>query len=158
MAKLTLFLQFAIGDDRFVFDCAQVREVLPYLSLKPILQAPKGVVGLFDYRGKLTPVIDITELTLGRKARTRVSTRIIVFNYLDPLGDSHPLGLIAENVTRTYRRNKDDFVASGVENRTTPYLGPVAPDPNGLIQYIDAQKLLPTSVCDILFQTLAEES
>lgn len=157
MVKLTLFLQFGIGEDRFVFDCEQVLEVLPYLALKPILQAPKGVVGLFDYRGKLTPVIDITELSLGRKAHTRVSTRIIVVSYQDSLGKFHPLGLIAENVTRTYRRSKNDFVDSGVENKATPYLGPVAPDPNGLIQYVDAQKLLPPSVCDILFQTLAQE-
>lgn len=155
MDKLTLFLQFEMGEDRFVFDCAQVLEVLPFLALKRIPQAQKGVVGVFDYRGKMTPVIDINELIIGSSARTRISTRIVVVSYHDVEGKIHPLGLIAEHVTRTFRRSKADFVASGVENPATPYLGLVASDPNGLIQFVDPQQLLPTSVCDVLFQTLS---
>ncbi len=158
MAKLTLFLQFEMGEDRFVLDCAQVLEVLPYLALKQIPQAPKGVVGVFDYRGSMTPVIDINELILNRPAHKRVSTRIIVIRYQGTEGKPHPLGLIAEHATRTFRRSKDDFVVSGVDNRATPYLGPVAPDPHGLIQFVDAKKLLPPSVCAALFQTLVEEA
>jgi chemotaxis-related protein WspB len=158
MDKLTLFLQFEMGEDRFVLDCAQVLEVLPFLALKRIPQALNGIVGIFDYRGVMTPVIDINELIIGISARSCVSTRIIVVSYYDKQGKPHPLGLIAERVTRTFRRGKGDFVDSGVENQASPYLGAVASDSNGLIQYVDAQKLLPTSVCDVLFQKLIEEA
>jgi chemotaxis-related protein WspB len=158
MEKLTLFLQFEMGEDRFVLDCTQVLEVLPFLALKRIPQALKGIAGIFDYRGIMTPVIDINELIIGINARSRVSTRIIMVSYYDKQGEAHPLGLIAERVTRTFRRSKSDFVDSGVVNQATPYLGPVASDSNGLIQYVDVQKLLPTGVCDLLFQTLTEEA
>lgn len=158
MGKLTLFLQFEMGEDRFVLDCEQILEVLPYLALKQIPLAPKGVVGIFDYRGAMTPVIDMNELILNRPAHKRVSTRIVVIRYHDTEGKPHPLGIIVEHATRTLRRQKADFVASGIDNRATPYLGPVAPDSNGLIQFVDAQKLLPPSVCDALFQTLVKEA
>ena len=155
MASQTLFLQFEMGADRFVLDCAQVLEVLPYLALKQIPQLPKGIAGIFDYRGDMSPVIDINEIILGIPAQERISTRIIMIRYHDTSGKPHPLGIIAEHASRTFRRNKDDFVASGVESRETPYLGPVATDANGLIQFVDAEKLLPPHIGDALFQNLA---
>lgn len=151
-----LFLQFEVGEDRYVLDCAQVIEVLPLLAVKQLPQAPAGVAGVFDYRGEPVPAIDLSELMLGRPARARTSTRIVVVHYPDWQGQSRPLGLIAERVTQTLRRDEKEFVASGVENRDTPYLGPVAPGPHGLIQWVDARRLLPPKVRDVLFQTLPE--
>jgi chemotaxis-related protein WspB len=147
-----LFLLFQLGQDRYALDTSQVAEVLPLVGITPILQAPPGV-GLFNCRGVPVPVIDLSQLTMGRPARSRLNTRIVLVHYPDGSGGTHLLGLIAEKVSETVRRDKADFVASGVTNDRAPYLGPVATDARGLMQWIDVESLLPASVRDVLFTT-----
>jgi len=152
-----LFLKFQLGKDRYALDSSRVVEVLPLLGIKQIPQAPAGVVGAFNYRGKPVPVIDLSELALGRPARLHMSTRIIVVRYPGGNGTQHQLGLIAEKATETVRRDPSDFTDSGVINDGASYLGPVATDPDGLLQWIDATKLLTAPVRDVLFKQPPEQ-
>jgi len=151
-----LFLQFQLGEDRYALDSSLVVEVLPLLGIKQIPRAPAGVAGAFDYRGKPVPVIDLSVLALGRPARLRMSTRIIIVRYPDGNGTPHQLGLIAEKATETVRRDPADFADSGVINDGAPYLGPVATDPNGLVQRIELAQLLPVAIRDVLFKQTLE--
>jgi chemotaxis-related protein WspB len=155
-----LFLCFQLGTDRYALECSQVIEVVPLLGLKRIPHAPAAVAGVCNYRGKPVPVIDLSELALGRPARHLTSTRLIVVTYPAAGGDHahHLLGLIAERATGTVRRAPSDFTDAGVINGDAPYLGPVAIDQNGLLQWIEVKELLPPSVRDVLFnQTLEQQ-
>jgi chemotaxis-related protein WspB len=147
-----LFLQFQLGNDRYALDSRQVVEVLPLLGIKQIPQAPAGVAGAFNYRGKPVPVIDLSELALSCPARLRMSTRIIIVRYPDGMGTPHLLGLIAEKATETLRRDPADFTDTGVSTDGASYLGPVATAPDGLVQWIEVSKLLPSAVRDVLFK------
>jgi chemotaxis-related protein WspB len=156
-----LFLLFQIGDDRYALEARQAVEVLPFLALKKIPQAPRGVAGIFNYRGRPIPAIDLSELTSGQSSRERLSTRIILVEYADSTGHTHLLGLIAEHATNMMRREERDFVNPGVSSRTAPYLGPVLMDENGVIQLLRAQHLLTENLRDLLFssgQQLSHES
>lgn len=146
-----LFLLFDLGVDRYALEAAQVAEVLPLVAIKEIPQAPAAVAGAFSYRGAPVPVIDLSQLALGRAAQRRMSTRIILVHYPAGPSGSRLLGLIAEHVTGTMRRDPADFVPSGVSGGAAPYLGGVATGPTGLIQRIDLQALLPSAVRDRLF-------
>ena len=152
-----LFLYFQLGNDRYALDCSQVIEIVPLLDIKRIPQAPAAVAGAFNYRGKPVPVIDLSQLALGRPARRHMSTRIVVVIYPDAEGTQHLLGLIAEKATQTLRRDPADFTDSGVVTGDAPYLGPVAADPDGLLQWIEVKKLLPASVRDVLFKQAVEQ-
>lgn len=147
-----LFLLFELATDRYALDAGQVAEVLPLISIRQIPQAPPAVSGLFYFRGVSVPVIDLSQLMLGRPAQSRLSTRIILAHYPDYSGEMRLLGLIAEKVTATMRRDPSDFVASGVTNDNALYLGPVAADDRGLIHWVDVNKLLPPLVRDLLFK------
>ena len=151
-----LFILFQLGRDHYALDAAQVAEVLPLVQVKKIPHAPAGVAGVFTYRGAPVPVLDLSQLALGRAARSRLSTRVLLVNYPDASGAKRLLGLIAENATETLRREPADFVASGVKADGAPYLGPVATDPRGLIQWIAVDKLLPETVREALFQQVTE--
>lgn len=151
-----LFIIFQLGDDRYAFDAGQIEEILPLVGIKPVPQSPDGVAGVFNYRGAPVPVIDLSELTLGRPAQRRLSTRIIVVHYANDNGDKRLLGLIAEKAMETIRRDTNEFVSTGVGSDRTLYLGPVAADAHGLLQWIDVKKLLPKSVRDVLFQEAVE--
>lgn len=146
-----LFLRFHIGAEAYVLDTAPIVEVLPLVGIKRIPQAPAGVAGLFNYRGKAVPVIDLSELTLGQGAQHHISTRLIVLRY-----GAHLLGLIAERATETIHREAADFAASGITTDAAPYLGPVTQDAGRLIQWIEVDKLLPASVSHVLFRQAEE--
>jgi len=153
-----LFLMFQLGKDRYVLEAGKVVEVLPLLALKSMPQAPKGVAGIFNYRGRPVPVVDLSELTLGQPASPRLSTRIILVNYEGEAGKRQLIGLIAEHATEIVRKERKDFVDSGMKLGHAPYLGPIAMDGGGVIQWIHEQKLLPPPVRDVLFAEAVEQA
>jgi chemotaxis-related protein WspB len=146
-----MFLLFHLGKDRYVLEARHVIEVLPLLALKRVPEAPRGVAGIFNYRGKPVPAIDLSLLTLGKAAGECLSTRIIIINYPDESGKFHPLGLIAERATEIIRREKGDFAQPGLKFGEAPYLGPIMTDDQGVIQWVHEQHLLAENVRDILF-------
>jgi len=146
-----LFLLCRIGEDRYAINMGEIVEVLPMVALKQIPQAPPGIAGALNYRGTSVPVVDLTNLTLGRPASVLLSTRLIVLNSVDAKGDKHLLGLIAEHATDTMRRNPMDFAPGGIANENTPYLGPVATDDHGIVQWIDPVSLVPPAVRTMVF-------
>jgi chemotaxis-related protein WspB len=147
-----LFLLLELENDRYALDVRQIAEVLPLVEVKHIPRAPLAIAGLFTYRGMLVPVIDLSQLTLGRPAARQLSTRLVLVHYPDDSGDTHLLGLIAERATQAARLETSEFVASGVTDPGASYLGPVATDARGLLQRIDVQSLLPPSLRDLLFK------
>ena len=147
-----LFLVFELGQARYALDVDKVVEVLPLVLIKKIPRGPAEVEGVFNYRGSPVPAIDLNRLTVGQQAERRYSTRIILVHYPGASGAQHLLGLIAEKVTETTRRDPADFVTSGITNERAPYLGPVATSPRGLVQWINVGRLLPASTQKLLFK------
>ena len=146
-----LFLLFQLGADRYAIEASRVIEVVPLLNLRPLPKAPPGVAGLFNYRGRPVPAVDLSVITLGQPAIERLSTRIIIVNYPDATGTNRLLGLIAERATETLRKDAKDFIDTGVKINASPYLGPVLMEPSGAIQWVYEQRLLPEPVSTHLF-------
>lgn len=140
-----LFVLFQLGKNRYALEASRVVEVVPLLALKPFPQAPRGVAGIFVYRGQPVPALDLCELTLGRPALEHLSTRILIVQHSKTAGENQLIGLIAERATGTLRRDEKEFVDAGVKLASAPFLGPVLMDEQGIIQLLDAQKLLDAS-------------
>jgi len=151
-----LFLIFELGRDRYALDVRQVAEVLPLVGIKHVPQAPPAVAGIVNYRGAPVPVIDLSQLTLGRPAARRFSTRIVLVHYTPTSSGAAErtqlLGVIAERATQTIRRDESDFIPPGVFNEAASYLGPVAADGDGFVQWLDVRALLPASLRELLFK------
>lgn len=152
-----LFLVFHLGADRYAVDAKEVVEVLPAVRLKQIPLAPAWVAGVLSYRTVPVPVIDMSALALGQPAPRRLSTRIILVNYPDRHGVPRLLGLMAEKTTETLRRQRSDFVSPGVSHANARFLGPVAADAHGFVQWVDVNQLLPAQVRDLLFDATVQE-
>jgi len=146
-----LFLLFQLGSDWYALDAAQVREVLPLVEIKQVPQAAPGIAGLINYRGQPVPVVDLPAMALGRVAQQRISTRIVIVDYPDAAGRPRALGLVAEKATEALHKSAGDFVASGLRQDGTPWLGPVCSDVRGMIQWVQAAHLLSPAVRDALF-------
>jgi len=126
-----LFLHFRIGEDAFALAVDGIVEILPLMDLRRVRDAAEGVAGSFDYRGRFVPVVDLCQLELGRPARRRMSTRIIVVRL--PEDEQALVGLIAEDATETLRCDPADFA-------------PFAAGPRGLVQRIELADLLPVGL------------
>ncbi|MCY3020928.1 MAG: chemotaxis protein CheW [Planctomycetota bacterium] len=157
-----LALVFCLGDERYALECSQVVEVAPLVPLRKLAQAPPYVAGVFVYRGKPVPVLDLCQMTLGRPCRMLMSTRVILVKYPAPsvgappggrpAGEQQVLGLLAERVTETTQCEPAAFAPAGVKADAAPYLGGLAPDGQGLMQSVQLEKLLPEDVRALLFQ------
>ncbi|MGG2398691.1 chemotaxis protein CheW [Pseudomonas sp. SH1-B] len=152
-----LHLQFQLGDDRYALPAQEVVEVLPLRRLKQVPEAPEWVAGLFDHRGQVTPVIDLSRRVLGRPALARSSTRLVLVRFDRHMGEQSPvLGLILEQATDTLRLPAEAFKPSGLEASQPDYLGPLQRDAHGMIQRIDVAGLLDDEVRALLFRPKAQ--
>ncbi|HKI50021.1 MAG TPA: chemotaxis protein CheW [Desulfobacteria bacterium] len=139
-----LVLLFYLGDTMYTMKCDRVREVAPIVKLKEVPHAPDYVAGLFNYRGVIVPVIDLRRLIQGEPCEIRMSTRIILVDYVKEDNTPYILGLMAERVTETARREENAFVAPGLHMKEAPYLGSLMMEEKEMIQYVDLD-LLPES-------------
>ncbi len=144
-----LMLLFYIGEDRYALETKRVVEVLPMVKLKTLHHAPAYIPGLFNYRSRLVPVIDLCHLIRGSPCRSHLSTRIVLVNYQvrrEPSDRSWQiLGLMAERVTDTLNKPETEFVDPGIKLDAAPYLGEMITDEQGMIQCVRVEYLLPES-------------
>lgn len=136
-----LFLQFDIGENGFALAVDGIVEILPLVQLSRVRHSPDEVAGSFDYRGRFVPVVDLCQLELGRPARRRMSTRIIVVRL--PEDREALVGLVAEEATETLRCEPADFA-------------PFATGPRGLVQRIELEDLLPAGLREALRAELVD--
>lgn len=146
-----LLLAFRVETARYALDARQVIEVVPFARPHPSAPAPRGIAGIVNYHGDPLPLVDLTYLLTGRRAAARLSTRIAVVRYPVDTRRTCPVGLVLEHATGTIVRSAADFGPSGIAGTATPYLGPVATEPDGMLQLIELPGLLPAPVRDILF-------
>ncbi|GAC1449002.1 MAG: chemotaxis protein CheW [Chamaesiphon sp.] len=140
-----LMLLFYIGDERYALEIEHVVEVFPMVALKKLHHAPDYIAGLFNYRGRIVPAIDLCTLIHGNPCRYYLSTRIILINYLDSDQTEHLWGLIAERVTETLNKSETDFIDPGITVDGFPYLGKIITDEQGMIQFVRVENLLSSS-------------
>jgi chemotaxis-related protein WspB len=114
-------------------------------------QSPPGVAGVFNFRGRPVPALDLTQYTLGRPASERLSTRIVIVNYTSPQGDNQLIGLIAENATEMLRKDETEFIDPGMNLTNAAFLGPILMDSQGSIQRIHIRRLLSEQTRAALF-------
>ena len=136
-----LFILFEAAGERYAVEAQRVVEVVPLLGLKKLPRAPRGLAGIFNYRGRPVPAIDISELAVEKSASELLSTRIIIVNCPNE-GQERLLGLIVEKATEILRKDPAEFRHPGVEIPSAPWLGPVLLEPGGTIQWIKEQNLL----------------
>lgn len=136
-----LVLQFYLGDVMYVIECDRVKEVAPMVALKTIPHSPECVAGLFNYRGTIVPVIDLRQYIHGTPCLMRLSTRIILVEYVKPDKTHGMFAIMAERITEAVDRPKSAFIPHGITMRDAPYLSGIMMENDEMIQLIDLNRL-----------------
>lgn len=147
-----LLLRFCVKEDTYAINAEKVIEVIPFVRLQAIAKAPKYIAGVFNFRDVSVPVIDLCFLLKNSHCNNHFSTRIVLIEYLMDKGNKHVLGMLAEQVTETFKSDANDMISSGVTIKNAPYLEKVVLQDKEVIQFIDVKNLLPKSVQSMLFR------
>ncbi|MGD8938705.1 MAG: chemotaxis protein CheW [Gammaproteobacteria bacterium] len=145
-----LFLQVYIDQDRYIINTSHIVAVIPLVNMHKMREVPDYMVGLINYKGQTIPVVDLCKLLSGKKSKARLSTRIVLVNYLHAGKQHITLGFVAEKATDVVKVNQDDFTPNMIYSGSAPYLGPIANDSEGMLQEIDMEKLIDLKVRDYL--------
>jgi len=149
-----LLLLFDVASNRYGLEASEVIEVTPIVRLRPAPHTPAYVAGVFNFRGAVTPVIDLHALLGERPVRPLLSTRIIIVRLEGPGGQERRLGLMSERVTETIACRPEDFQPPGVHTEEAAYLGDLMTSPGGLIQKVTVSRILPAEVKRLLFEQI----
>ncbi len=136
-----LMLLFYLGEAMYGIHCEKIREICPLVKLEKVPHAPSYFAGLFKYRGTIVPVIDLRRLVQDKPCDMRLSTRIILVDFQNEDGTGYIVGFMAERVTETVRRSKEEFVSSGIQLNGAPFLGGIVMENDHMVQLIDLDRL-----------------
>lgn len=145
-----ILILFRVGGDTFGLEASRVIEVIPLLAVREVPRAPEFVSGLINFRGMITPVIDLSMLHRGTPSRSALSTRIIVCGHDDGTGDSRIVGLVAERATDTLSCRREDFQSPGVRTDGVRYLGDILLTGGRTVQLVTPETMLTPEVLEIL--------
>ncbi|HJZ56300.1 MAG TPA: chemotaxis protein CheW [Gemmataceae bacterium] len=132
-----LALTFQVGPDRVAVDVRRVHEVVPRVRLTPATGGPAWVAGVFVYRGRVVPVIDLHRLTGAGECPPHLSSRIILIPH--PTDPDALVGLLATQVADI--RELPEPPARGEPG--APTLGPAIADGTDVLRLLDPDRFLP---------------
>ena len=154
-----LLLIFQIDEKSYSLDINHIVEVVPLVTLNRLPQFPDSIAGIFNYRGSLVPVLDMSLLITGKPSKKLLSTRIIVINFSlekDGNKDERLLGLLAEQVTETIICEESQFQPTGISIKDALFLGDVMLKEQFTVQHIKLDLLLSNNQMEELFSRVPE--
>jgi purine-binding chemotaxis protein CheW len=74
-----------VGEDRYAVPISWVREVVTAPPMTPLVTAPAMVLGLFNLRGEIVPLLD-TATVLGIRGTSAATFAVVLHTELGPVG------------------------------------------------------------------------
>jgi purine-binding chemotaxis protein CheW len=135
---------FRVAETRYGFDIDAVDEILAPQRITALPDAPNGVLGLADVRGKVVPVFDL-HWTFGvPKGDGRDARFVLVRTY------EVPVALLVDAVEEVVICSPEAFqsVITPGRNEGPGYLNGVFRHGETLVLWVEPVRLVPTGVAD----------
>lgn len=138
-----IYLRFDIAGQIYAFASNVIVEVIPCIPVNGMAHTSPSVVGTLNYRGTLIPVVDLTMLLSGQPSARYASTRIVIVNYRETMGETLYLALVIEQATETIKLDDDAFNPQVINNGHIPYSGAVTLETGQLLYRLEVHDILP---------------
>ena len=130
---------FRSGRERFCLPVLDVEEVLEWPNVTKVPLSPAYMVGIFNLRGSIVPLIDIA-MTEGRRPGLLPKHVVVASLRGDGKHDDVRLGIASDEVVGTYSVNSDDMLEQAPEN--VPHCIGMLRHDDRLALVIDLRRLL----------------
>lgn len=139
-----LLLTFSIAGQPYAIESRRVIEVLPLVPARPVPQAPDYLLGIFTYRGRLVPLIDLARRLGLAPPAAKLSTRVIVVEFTAAAGAGPVrVGLVAERVVELRSAAAAEAVMPPLRLPGAEYLDRTLRLGGETVQLLDVGRLLP---------------
>ncbi|MGA2421313.1 MAG: chemotaxis protein CheW [Candidatus Acidiferrum sp.] len=109
------FCVFRSGRERFCLPVLDVEEVVEWPLLTALPLGPAFLVGIFNLRGAIVPLIDIA-MTEGRRPGLLPKHVVVAILHNEASHEDIRLGIAADEVIGTYTVNAEDLLQQAPEN------------------------------------------
>jgi purine-binding chemotaxis protein CheW len=108
------FCVFRSGRERFCLPVLDVEEVVEWPLLTTLPMSPAYLVGIFNLRGAIVPLIDIA-MSEGRR-HGLLPKHVVVASFRNGAQEEIRLGIAADEVIGTYSVGAEDLLQQAPEN------------------------------------------
>jgi purine-binding chemotaxis protein CheW len=103
------YLTFSLDKENFALNVEHVEKILEYQEVTEVPKAPEYMMGVFNLRGEVIPLVD-TRVKFGmKKAEITSSTCILVINITSE-GEKIKLGALVDNVNEVVKYDDADIM------------------------------------------------
>lgn len=104
------YLTFSLGKENFALDVEHVEKILEYQPVTEVPKAPEYMLGVFNLRGEVIPLVD-TRIKFGMtKTEISSATCVLVIN-IDIDGELVKLGAMVDSVKEVVKYNVNDLMS-----------------------------------------------
>jgi len=123
---------FTIADAEYGIDVGSVLGVNPLMDITPLPGAPTHVRGIVNVRGRVMPVVGLSERFGVEESNDGSKRRIVVTRTGNGLA-----GIVVDSVTRVISTTDEDISPPPVDVIGTGYLSGVAQIENAMVLLVD---------------------
>ncbi|MCU0308865.1 MAG: chemotaxis protein CheW [Thermoleophilia bacterium] len=128
---------FALADGEYGLPIEHVQEIIRYAPPRPLPEAPPGIEGVIDLRGRIVPVVDL-KARFGLPPDRPETSRIVVVEVADSV-----IGVVVDEVAEVLTVGLDRTEPPPpVAAVNAPYLDAVAKVDERLLVIMDVDRLL----------------
>jgi chemotaxis-related protein WspB len=158
-------LTFTVGGQAYAIESTKVVEVLPLVKTRPIPHLPEYLPGIFTYRGRFVPLVDLGLRINCRPLALRLSTRVIVAEIDRDATAASPqksrlvrFGILAENVVTIRSTKTSSSETQAKELAADAYLGRLLQLDGQTVQMLLPEFVLPHDILASLFPDLLDDA
>lgn len=107
--RIDTYLTFSLGEEYFAIDVAHVEKILEYQQVTKVPKSPNYMLGVFNLRGEVIPLID-TKLKFGMEATVITNSTCVLVITVDIEGEQVKLGSLVDNVREVVKIEKEDIM------------------------------------------------
>lgn len=136
------YLTFTLGNEYFALDVEHVEKILEFQPVTEVPKAPEYMLGVFNLRGEVIPLVD-TRIKFGMtKTEINTSTCILVIT-IHSEGEAIKLGALVDTVNEVVKYNTKELMnlpTVGKQNKTE-FLNGVLKVNNRFVLLLNADKI-----------------
>lgn len=114
------YLTFSLDKENFALNVEHVEKILEFQEVTEVPKAPEYMLGVFNQRGEVIPLVD-TRIKFGMEKTTVTASTCVLVITIENEGEKIKLGALVDNVTEVIKYNTADIKklpTVGKQNKT----------------------------------------